>query len=247
MNRRLARALVVTVACVTAALWLLLGQLPWPARLFTTFLLGPLPALLIVQAQVVDRLPDEAEREAVYLSSAVSVWVLAALAMITARFSGFSRTELRLTDLSPGLLLGAAAVTTLAGLTVMALGKLARVAESALVDYLIPRTTSERIAFAGLSVSAGIAEELVFRSFLILAVARASGSLAVGVLVSVGAFALAHTYQGPAGVARVGILGLILTAPFLLTGSVYPAMIAHAALDLLAGLVLADWLRSRPE
>ncbi len=247
MNRPLVRALVLAVAVVTAAIWLLLDGLPWPARVYTTFLLGPLPALLLLQARLADRLPEEAEREAVYVSSAASVWLLALFAMVVSRFSDIGRADLRLVDLSPALLLGSAALATAAGLAVMALGKVIRVPESALVDYLIPRTTSEKIAFAGLSVSAGIAEELVFRSFLIIAVARASGSLTVGVIVSVGAFAIAHTYQGLVGVARVAILGLVLTAPFLLTGSVYPSMIAHTALDLLAGLVLADWLRADPD
>ncbi len=70
--------------------------------------------------------------------------------------------------------------------------------------------------------------------------------MSVAVWVSVAAFAVTHTYQGVLGVVRVAILGLILTAPFLITGSVYPSMIAHATLDLLAGLVLADWLQTGP-
>jgi membrane protease YdiL (CAAX protease family) len=245
MSRRSIRVLALTAGGVTAVLWVLLAGLPWPARAYTSFLLGPLPVLLLLQARLADRLPDEAEREAVYLSSAVSVWVLAALAMIAARYSSFTRAELRLTTLSPTVLLGVAIGTIVAGLAIMALGRLVRIPDSALVDYLIPRTSSERIAFTGLSVSAGIAEELIYRSFLIHAVASASGSLIVAVVVSIAAFAMAHTYQGLFGVARVALLGLVLTLPFLITGSVYPAMIAHAALDLIAGLVLADWLRTR--
>jgi uncharacterized protein len=96
----------------------------------------------------------------------------------------------------------------------------------------------------GLSLSAGIAEEIVFRSFLIAALLYASGSMTVAVVVSIVIFAASHAYQGWTGVLRVGILGLVLTIPFLVTGSVYPSIIAHAALDILAGLVLADWLRA---
>ncbi|MFW5951122.1 MAG: CPBP family intramembrane glutamic endopeptidase [Gemmatimonadota bacterium] len=243
MSRRTVGRLAVGLALVTAAMWLLMDGLQWPARAFTTFLLGPLPALLLLQARLVNRVPDDAEREAIYTSSAVSVWILAGTAMLAARFGDLSRAELRLDLPSPALLLGAAGLTTLAGLAIMAAGKLLRVPESELVDYLIPRSQSEKIAFAGLSVSAGIAEELVFRSFLIAAVARVSGSLTVAVGVSVAAFAISHAYQGVRGAIRVALLGLVLTAPFLLTGSVVPSMIAHAALDILAGLVLADWLR----
>lgn len=244
MNPRMARAATLAVGVITAAIWLLLDALPWPARALTTFLLGPLPALLLLQARLAHLIPGDAEREAVYTSSAISVWVLAALAMLAARFSGVSRSDLRLVEIPLPELLFAALLTTAAGLAIMALGKLVRIPESALVDYLIPRTPTERIAFTGLSLSAGIAEEIVFRSFLIAALAQASGSIAAAVAVSVGAFAISHAYQGLLGVLRVAILGVILTAPFLLTGSVYPSMLAHATLDILAGLLLSDWLRS---
>jgi membrane protease YdiL (CAAX protease family) len=229
-------------AIVTLALWLVLEGLPWPSRSFTVVLLGPLPALMLLQARLTDRMPEEAEREAVYVSSAVTVWVLAGLAMLAARFGGITREELGLVALPVGSLLLATGITVGAGIAIMALGRVVRVQESDLLGYLIPRSGSERIGFTGLSISAGIAEELVYRSFLIAVITAASGSLVVGAAVSVGAFAISHAYQGPLGVLRVALLGLVLTAPLLLTGSVYPSMIAHAALDLLAGLVLADWL-----
>lgn len=247
MNRRLGRAIGLLVVVVTAGIWLSLYRLDWPARTLTTFLLGPLPALMLVQAQLLDQLPTDAEREGVYFSSAFSVWVLAALAMLAARYSGFTRTELRIETLSVAVLLGSAGLTTLAGLAVMAVGRALHVPESALVDYLIPRSPTEKIAYVGLSLSAGIAEELVFRSFLILALFHASGSMSGAVAISVAAFAITHAYQGVMGVMRVVLLGLVLTAPFIVTGSVYPGMIAHATLDLLAGLVLADWLRADPD
>jgi membrane protease YdiL (CAAX protease family) len=241
------RALALLALVATFGIWVTLGDLAWPARALTTFLLGPLPALMILQSQLLDQLPTEAEREGVYFSSAFSIWTLAALAMLAASSSGLTRADLRVEAVSVPHLLVAAGLTTLAGLAVMAVARLLHVPESPLVAYLIPRTTQEKIAFAGLSVSAGIAEELVFRSFLIAVVVRASGSLAVAVVVSVAAFAVTHAYQGIGGVIRVAILGLILTAPFLLTGSVFPAMIAHTTLDLTAGLVLAGWLGAGPE
>lgn len=247
MNRPLGRALSLLVLVLTAGIWLSLGELAWPARALTTFLLGPLPALMLLQARLMDQLPAEAEREGVYFSSALSVWVLAALAMLAARHGGLARAELRIMPVSTAVLLGSAGLTTLAGLAIMAAGRALRLPESVLVAYLIPRSTSEKIAFTGLSVSAGIAEELIFRSFLIAVLFQASGSLVIAVVVSVAAFAITHAYQGILGVVRVALLGVILTAPFILTGSVYPSMIAHTVLDLLAGLVLADWLHVGPE
>jgi uncharacterized protein len=231
---------LVLVASVLA--WLLLHPLTWAARTFTTALLVPLPALLMLQGHLANELPEATERESLYRSSALSIWVLAALAMLAARASDFSRADLRLVPISAGTLLAASALTILAGVAIMALGKMVRVRESPIVHFLIPRSTTEKIAFAGLSVSAGIAEELVFRSFLIAAVFLASGSMALAVSLSVVVFAASHAYQGWIGALRVAMLGVIVTVPFLVTGSVYPSILAHIALDLLAGLVLADWL-----
>jgi membrane protease YdiL (CAAX protease family) len=240
------RRLTALVFVGSVFAWLLLHTLPWPARALTTALLVPLPALLILQGRLAGELPEDAEREAVYLSSAISVWVLAALAMLTARASGFSRLELRLLTLPASTLIAATALTIVAGVAVMALGKVFRIRESPIVHFLIPRSGADKIAFVGLSFSAGIAEELVFRSFLIAALLAASGSMVLAVVLSVVVFAASHAYQGWIGAGRVALLGLVLTAPFLLTGSVYPSILAHTALDLIAGLLLAEWLSDSP-
>lgn len=242
MRRAAARATTPAVAIAAALSWVLLDPVPWPARLLAVFLLVALPVLLLLQARLSAGIPEDAEREAVYVSSAVSVWVLAALAMLAARFSGFSRDDLWLRF--PGLTttLAAAAATVAAGLLLMALARLLRLREAPLLHFLLPRTGSEKIAFAGLSVSAGIAEELVFRAFLIAALMAGGAGLEVAVGLSVAVFALSHAYQGILGVLRVALLGGLLTAPMLLTGSVYPSILAHTALDLVAGLLLADWL-----
>lgn len=232
----------LAVAIGSLLVWMLLDPLAWPARSYTTFLLVPLPGLLLLQAQLADEVPKDAEREAVYLSSAVSVWTLAGFAMLAARFSGMTRTELRLEWLDLTTLLVATGLTIAAGLALMALERVLRLRESPLVHYLMPRTGAEKIAFSGLSFSAGIAEELVFRSFLIAALVDGGAPLWLAVGVSIAVFAVSHGYQGVTGVLRVALLGGVLTAPFLITDSVYPSILAHIVLDLLAGLVLADWL-----
>lgn len=242
MNARLLRALGLVVALAAALTWGLLADLAWPARAFTTFLLVPLPALLLLQTRLVGSIPGDEERESVYVSSAISVWTLAGFAMLTARFGGLTRADLWLTWPGTGVLVLATAATLGAGLALMALARWLRLPESPLTRYLMPRSASERIAFAGLSVSAGIAEELVFRAFLIAALLQAGAGLEAAAGLSVTVFALSHAYQGLTGITRVALLGALLTAPILLTGSIYPAMLAHALLDLTAGLVLADWL-----
>ena len=246
MDRRFARVLSAGVLALTVVLWFLLGGLAWPSRAFTVFLLGPLPALLLVQARLSEKIPEEAGRQEVYLSSAVSIIILAALAMVAARYGGLSRLDLRLVPLGTGALLAAAGITTAAGVALMVAGRLLDLPESPLVDFLIPRNGGDRIAFTGLSLTAGIGEEIVFRSFLIGALLQAGASVAAAATVSVVAFAVSHAYQGVVGVIRVALLGVVLTAPFLLTGSVYPSVVAHAALDIIAGIFLADWLTKQP-
>ena len=242
MRASAARALSLAVILAAVVVGLLLRDVAWTARLYAIFLLVPLPVILVIQARLSDRIPEEAGREEVYFSSALSVWILAGLAMLAARFGDISRADLRLTSIPPGTLLGAAGLTILAGVALMVAGRFLRLPETPLLEFLLPRTSAEKIAFAGLSISAGIAEELVYRSFLIAALLAAGAAMPTAAAISILAFAVAHAYQGLLGILRVTLLGAIVTAPYLITGSVYPSMIAHAGLDLIAGLVLGHWL-----
>jgi uncharacterized protein len=47
--------------------------------------------------------------------------------------------------------------------------------ETALLQFLLPRTPAEKTAFVGVSVTAGICEELVFRGFMIVALFTMTG------------------------------------------------------------------------
>jgi membrane protease YdiL (CAAX protease family) len=102
------------------------------------------------------------------------------------------------------------------------------------VAALLPRTAAERRAFAGLALTAGVCEELLYRGFGLAALrwaAPGAGS-AVLIAVSAAAFGLAHLYQGPAGVALTGLAGAYFAWIAIATGSLVPAMVLHALLDL---------------
>ncbi|MFW6040079.1 MAG: CPBP family intramembrane glutamic endopeptidase [Gemmatimonadota bacterium] len=234
---------VVGLAIVTV--WLAASELAWPARAFTTFLVAVLPPLLVAQVGIADEVPDRVPRRALYISSAVGIWLLAFLAVAAGLGGGFSTATLGLTAAAAGPLVAWSAGVTAAGLLLMAAGRVLRVRESRILTYLLPRTAGEKLGFAALSVSAGVGEELAFRGFLIPALDIATGSLAVAVLLSSAIFGLLHAYQRSAGVLRATLLGALLAAPFVATGSLLPSMIAHTALDLLAGLWLSDWLLRR--
>ncbi len=231
---------VVAGAVLVALAWILTGALPWPERVYATFLLGALPAALLV-ARTPDEVPPEATRHGIYATSWVGLWALAALAAAATLGSGEPLRRLGLVWPEARLAVGWTVALVLAGALVVAVWHAAGHREGRITRFLLPRSVGERAHFVWLGVTAGVTEEVVFRGFLVRAVESAAGSTWVGVAVAAIVFGLAHRYQGPSGAVRAGVLGAVLALPLVVTGSVVPAILAHAALDLLAGL----WWRDR--
>jgi membrane protease YdiL (CAAX protease family) len=116
------------------------------------------------------------------------------------------------------------------------------VRETPLLHQLLPRTLPERVVFAFLSLSAGVGEEVAFRGFAIPGLVLLMGSEWEAALISSLAFGVLHGYQGWLGVVRTGAMGFVLASSFVLSGSLWPAIVAHAVLDLVSGLILGDTL-----
>ncbi len=114
--------------------------------------------------------------------------------------------------------------------------------ESRLVHELMPTTPSEKWLFAGLSLCAGFGEELAYRGYALSALALATGSAVPALILTSVAFGMLHSYQGLLGVARTGVVGLMMGAVFVYTGSLWPTVFAHTLIDLVAGLVLRERL-----
>src|SRR5579885_355701 len=117
------------------------------------------------------------------------------------------------------------------------------------VGALLPRSRAERFWFGMVSVGAGISEELVFRGFLfyyftvhVSGLNSSEKALLCGLF-----FGLAHIYQGWKGAVSAGILGLILSALYLLTGSLLAPIVVHAVVDLRALLIFPPEEHSPPE
>jgi len=108
--------------------------------------------------------------------------------------------------------------------------------------HFLPRTDREYRDFFGLSITAGIVEETIYRGFVFWYLAQVMPLWAV-VVVSSMAFGLAHSYQGAAGVVRVTLIGLVFGAFYLLTGSIWLPIVGHALLDILQGAMLVEILR----
>ena len=102
------------------------------------------------------------------------------------------------------------------------------------VGALLPRTALDRRWFAGLAVTAGFCEELLYRGMLLAVVVAVAPSLGPWrlVLVSALAFAVAHTYQGVVGMGTAGVLGAGFAVLFLGTGSLLLPVLLHMQIDL---------------
>lgn len=169
------------------------------------------------------------------------------LADLGLRFDGVADLRLAGSDVDSvfrGIGFGVVAVALL----VLLAGRRARssaaraAAPNPAVQAMLPRSRRGRWWWAGLSVTAGITEEIVYRGLLLLALAAVAPGLPVPVVVLVASlcFAVAHAYQGVAGMVVTGLFGAGLTLAYLATGSLVLPMLVHALADLRALLIPVD-------
>jgi uncharacterized protein len=99
---------------------------------------------------------------------------------------------------------------------------------------LLPHTARDRQGFALLSMTAGICEEVLYRGYVFWYLAVWTGPLVAAALGSV-LFGVAHLYLDRKSALKAGIAGVIMTVLVFATGSLWPAMLLHAAIDLNSG------------
>jgi membrane protease YdiL (CAAX protease family) len=225
-----------------ALVWAVAPELHWPARLLMALLLGPAPVVFLMQAGGLDDLPRPLPRIQVYIATIVGLWILAFVTVAAAAWSHFTARLIGLHPLPAGLFLLWTLVATLAAAAVVAAFKGFGHRDVDVMIEIVPQTALEKVVFVLLSITAGICEELTFRGFLLTGLIVATGSTGLAVLLSSFVFGLMHAHQGAGGALRAAALGAVLCVPVLLTGSLYPAMAAHALADVAGGLWLARWL-----
>lgn len=226
---------------IAALAWFSSAGLNPAPRAWLAFLLAGLPAMMLAQARLL-RDAGPLPRMPAYVSSIISLWLLALVTVGVARIGGLRAVDLGIAGMPLQSALLWTGFMTLAGLAVVLLFHLAGFRESDVTRQLIPVTSTEKATFLGVSATAGICEELVFRGFMITALYAATRSVALAVILSSFAFGIVHAYQQPAGALRAGVLGAILAAPFIVTGSLLPSVLAHTLLDVIAGFWLARFL-----
>lgn len=100
------------------------------------------------------------------------------------------------------------------------------------IAALLPRNRPELGWGAALSVNAGVVEEALFRLALPALLVIVTGEPLSAFLLAALVFGALHAYQGWVGVLATGVVGLLFTALYVLSGSIGLAMLVHALFDL---------------
>ena len=118
--------------------------------------------------------------------------------------------------------------------------------DSSVVKAMAPQGATEVLLWVGLSLSAGICEELVFRGYLLQqAIAwtrRAGCSIQAARVIAVVStsllFGSLHLYEGTGGALLIVLLGAVYAASALLLRNLRAVIVAHVLQDFIAGMML---------
>ncbi|WP_019960337.1 CPBP family intramembrane glutamic endopeptidase [Woodsholea maritima] len=102
------------------------------------------------------------------------------------------------------------------------------------LDLIRPRTEKDHARFQGLSLTAGITEEIVFRGFMIGALALIA-PLWLAAIFALIWFILGHVYQGLKGMITILPISILLTVIFVIGQSLWPVILVHVLVDMVAG------------
>lgn len=139
--------------------------------------------------------------------------------------------------LAADFLLGILLLAILIGVEFL-LSKLVGAGKGALAHALLVRRLAQVPLWILLALSAGFVEEITFRGYLQRQFGAWIKNPWLGVAAQAILFGLTHGYQGPASIIVITILGLIFGTAALLRRSLVPGIVAHAGLDITAGLAL---------
>lgn len=186
-------------------------------------------------------LQQHSSRVPLYLSLLAMEWGLFLYVRKGLRLTGFSVRELlggrwaSVRDIAVDLML-AAAVWGLWTLIQLAWNRWSGPSHAASIQTLLPRGAVETVLWIGVSVSAGICEELAFRGYFQRQFAALAHSRWIALLVQAALFGVSHGYQGIEACAKIVLFGLVFGVLALWRSSLRPGMVAHAWGDIASGI-----------
>jgi uncharacterized protein len=102
--------------------------------------------------------------------------------------------------------------------------------------FLLPTNRMESVVWVGVSIAAGVCEEIVYRGYLQRQLWSLTRSLWGALVLQAVIFGLAHVYQGWKPALVAAIYGLIFGVVAAWRRSIIPGAIAHVIADVLGGL-----------
>jgi membrane protease YdiL (CAAX protease family) len=107
---------------------------------------------------------------------------------------------------------------------------------SASVAAMLPSSGLTRVAWAAVSVSVGLSEEVVYRGYFQTQLAAFTGRVRVAWVLQAVLFGLAHAEQGTGAMVRLAFYGLALGALARWRRSLVPGILCHVWTNLASGL-----------
>ena len=110
------------------------------------------------------------------------------------------------------------------------------------MKLMLPATRGEKVAWGFTALTAGVAEELLFRGFFFYLMGALFPALPVWVALAASTliFGVGHLYQGPMEALKPMILGFFFGVFYIAFGSIYPCILLHTLQDLCATDLLSQ-------
>lgn len=115
---------------------------------------------------------------------------------------------------------------------------------------LLPDHPSLMRRWVVISALAGITEECAYRGLTFRILTANHGSVPLALLLCIVSFGVAHMTQGWRGFVATSLIAALMHAVVFLTGSLYLAIVIHAAYDLIVGIIAMpilyqDWQQTQ--
>lgn len=123
------------------------------------------------------------------------------------------------------------------------IGHLLKSAPNQAIRALMPQNPLEMVAWVGLSLTAGICEEIMFRGYFLRQFSAWTGTVAGGIILQGIFFGLDHGYQGWKLMTVIAVYGTMFGLLARWRRSVRPGMFAHFTQDAAGGLLARYLMR----
>ncbi len=117
-------------------------------------------------------------------------------------------------------------------------------APSKIPSFLVATGSAKVLLAVIFVIVVAVAEETIFRGYLLLRFRSVTGSTVAAILLSSVIFALGHGYEGLAGMVSVFSLGVVFAVVYLWRGSLVAPMVMHFLIDF-SGIVAAASLQAK--